>query len=129
MCDGSDKKQTVILGAKVSKSLFMRCQVLIVGIFPYGHNNLTVDYMKEKHLKNVGIPDAAVRLVFFFYKISCLTLDFRSSAVLRAISAFMVTTYSIVLLLLILKIGAVFYWKYLGINLLTKSPKQRLTTK
>lgn len=45
----------------------MRCQVFVVGILPYGHQNLTVDYMREKHLKNVGISDAAVSLLFVFF--------------------------------------------------------------
>lgn len=67
MCDGSDKKQTVILGAQVTKEVFMRCQVFVVGIFPDGDNNFSVDYMREKHLKNVGVPNAEVRPFFYFF--------------------------------------------------------------
>lgn len=54
---------TVILGANISDAVFMHCQVFIVGIFPFGHHNLSVQYMNEKHLKNVGVADVNVRFV------------------------------------------------------------------
>lgn len=45
----------------ISPAIFMRCQVFILGIFPIGHQNLSVDYMREQHLKNIGVPKTDVR--------------------------------------------------------------------
>lgn len=34
--------------------------MFIVGIFARGHHNLSIDYMKKEHLKNVGVANAEV---------------------------------------------------------------------
>lgn len=71
VCDGADKKQTVILGAEVSDEVFSRVQAFIVGLFPHSDNILSVEYMKEKHLQNVGVSGidvSSIHIIFIFVK-------------------------------------------------------------
>lgn len=53
VCDGTDKKQTVIIGASQTIDKLMRTLVFIIGYIPLSHEVMSVDYMRAKHIANV----------------------------------------------------------------------------
>lgn len=61
ICDGSDKKQTVIIGVMQKESALIRTLVYVQGVFPIQHDEMSIEYMKEKHIKNVCITKPQVR--------------------------------------------------------------------
>lgn len=60
ICDASDKKQTIIIGASQTADKLMRTLVFIIGCLPICHKVMSVEYMRSKHIANIRATNPRV---------------------------------------------------------------------